>query len=56
MMTLMITVVRYESPKFSIVKHRSEDAIAVIHLIYKTEGSLEIANEIEEFISSTIQK
>ena len=56
MVALLIGVVRYDSPKYSLVKGKKEDCIAVIHQIYKTGGNDELANEITEFIGSTIQK
>ena len=46
MVILMLTVVRYDSPKYSLVTGKKENCIAVIHQIYKTGGSRELAEEI----------
>ena len=56
MAALLFTVVRLDSPKYSLVVDKKSQCIAVIHRIYKTGGSEEMAEEIAAFISSTIQK
>ena len=56
MVTLLLSVVRFDSPKYSIVKNKMNDCISVIHQIYKTGDNVELAEEIKDFISSTIQK
>ena len=56
MVVLMLTVVRHDSPKYSLVKGKKDNCIAVIHQIYKTGGNEELAEEITQFISSTVQK
>ena len=56
MAVLMFTVVRHDSPKFSLVKKNKKECHAVLHQIYQTGGSDELVEEISEFIESTIQK
>ena len=56
MVVLMFTVVTHDSPKFSIVSQKRKECIAVLHQIYKTEGNEELAEEISDFIESSIQK
>ena len=46
MMILMLVVVKYDSPKYSLVTGNKEDCISVIHQIYKTSGDREYAEEI----------
>ena len=46
MIVLMLLVVRYDSPKYSLVTGNKDDCMAVIHQIYKTNGDWEYAEEI----------
>ena len=49
-------IVRTDGPKFYIAQNDNDSAIKAIHRIYQTNGDDDIAQEILEFISSTIQK
>ena len=53
---LMFTVVVHDSPKYSIVSNKKKECLAVLNQIYKTDGNEELAEEISDFIESTIQK
>ena len=46
MIVLLLTVVRHDSPKYSLVMGKKENCIAVINQIYKTGGNRELAEEI----------
>ena len=52
---LLLTVCRYDSPKYLLIQNKREECIKVVQRIYDTEGSLARANEITDFIASTIQ-
>ena len=52
--TLLLTVVNRDTPKFLLARGKSVECTRVVHKIYKTNGDEQIAEEISQFIASTI--
>ena len=53
---LLLTVIRDESPKFLLTQRKREECLKVVQKIYHTDGDRAKANEIADFVQSTIQK